>query len=296
MKLPNAIIVGASKAGTTSLSYYLNQHSEVFWKTDDEPDFFSKRLNNGLSSYAKLFKDRHELVVGESSPSYLNNPEVPQRILNLLGPEVKIIISVRNPIERAFSDYLMAINNAVEDRTFIETLTDNAEQLKEFEAGQLGYSDFEWKREFLQIGHYTEHIKRYQAVFGKSQVHIVNFHSLGKDALGTVNEIFDFLGLPPMQALSLKRHNTYNTSLRKYKSMLGNELFVKLKKAVPYNMRHAIKVSMARSKGDKPRMQPDDRQWLLDYYREEITRLNSLVAFDTLAWLKQPQKTANKRQ
>src|SRR5882672_9220913 len=116
MKLPNFFIVGAPKAGTTSLYYYLSHHPEVFMSPVKEPNFFSydetvkqnlyhKEKGVGkFEEYRQLFasSNGHHKAIGEASVSYLFYPSVPQRIHELV-PKAKIIISLRNPVERAYS-------------------------------------------------------------------------------------------------------------------------------------------------------------------------------------------------
>ena len=112
-------IVGAPKAGTTSLHYYLNEHPEILMSSVKEPDFFLEKEIDDIGlyygttrietsdKYHNLFSDKKdEEIFGESSVSYLYYPEVPKRIKEY-NTEAKIIIMLRNPVDRAFSHYLM---------------------------------------------------------------------------------------------------------------------------------------------------------------------------------------------
>ena len=112
----NTFIVGAPKTGTTSLYYYLNQHTNVCMSSIKEPNFFSAKEVNSLfyksqivddiNEYHKLFSQNKKQIIGEASVSYLFFDEVPNRIYKY-NPKAKIIILLRNPIERALSHYLM---------------------------------------------------------------------------------------------------------------------------------------------------------------------------------------------
>src|SRR6188508_1581564 len=143
-KLPNFFIVGAPKAGTTSLYYYLKRHPEVFMSPIKEPNFFAyeetikqnlyhKEKGVGtLEEYKDLFAEangRHK-AIGEASVSYLFYPPVPERIKQMV-PDAKIIISLRNPVDRALSHYYMEyklgyVNVPLEDILLKKTRHRNA--------------------------------------------------------------------------------------------------------------------------------------------------------------------------
>ena len=109
--LPNFFIVGAAKSGTTSLAEYLKQHPEIFMSEFKEPHYFlpegamASNYYGTWDNYMSLFKDvRNEKAIGEASTGYLYYPESARMIINRI-PDAKIIISLRNPVEMAFSLY-----------------------------------------------------------------------------------------------------------------------------------------------------------------------------------------------
>ena len=130
--LPNFIIVGAPKAGTTSLYHYLSEHPQVFMSDPKEVNFFSKEeieaqglyyqdfKAKDLNSYEKLFNEGiGKKAVGEGSVSYLFYPDTPAKIKASI-PEVKIIILLRNPVERGYSHYLMDYRMGLTDLSYEE--------------------------------------------------------------------------------------------------------------------------------------------------------------------------------
>ena len=166
----NLFIVGAPKAGTTSLHHYLNEYPEILMSIIKEPDFFSdieiqeqglyygsSRINN-ITKYNSLFSDWiDESIIGEASVSYLFYPNVPQRI-KIYNDNSKIIIMLRNPIERAFSHYLMDYRLGLTSDTFEE----------EFDKK----NTLNFQQYFL-LGNYFHQVKRYLDIFGKENVHII---------------------------------------------------------------------------------------------------------------------------
>jgi len=135
---PNFFIVGAAKAGTTSLYSYLDATPGVYMSSVKEPAFFrttkSSRQNitkiHDKSKYLKLFNGvTDEKAIGEASPSYLRDPETPKLIHDVV-PDARIIILLRDPVQRAFSAYLMRDSKGLSNQTFHNLVTDCLEKKK----------------------------------------------------------------------------------------------------------------------------------------------------------------------
>lgn len=117
--LPNFIIIGAMKCGTTSLHFYLNQHPQIFMSQKKELNFFSRYWDFGVDWYSSKFPNKENMICGEASPSYSKFqvwPNVPQRIHAII-PHAKIIYLVRNPIERIRSQYVHFYSSDKENRS-----------------------------------------------------------------------------------------------------------------------------------------------------------------------------------
>jgi len=121
MGLPDFIIIGAMKSGTTTLHNILRQHSQIFLPPEKEIHYFDidKNYTKGLDYYASFFNDakRYQLI-GEITPRYIWNSQIAQRIAKDLGTKTKLIAILRNPADRAFSHYKMNILNKSEKRSF----------------------------------------------------------------------------------------------------------------------------------------------------------------------------------
>ena len=180
--LPNLIIIGGLKCGTTSLHHYLNLHPEIAMSRPKELNFFVSELNwpLGRDWYAGHF-DPSARIRGESSPHYTNRPSfngVPGRMRELLGSDVRLVYVVRDPIDRMLSHYLHNVGGGYEDRSLADALSDP-------ESSYVARS-----RYFFQVEPYLE-------VFGAERVQIVGREELKADRPGTMRRTFEFLGVDP---------------------------------------------------------------------------------------------------
>ena len=180
--LPNLIIIGGLKCGTTSLHHYLNLHPEIAMSRPKELNFFVSELNwpLGRDWYAGHF-DPSARIRGESSPHYTNRPSfngVPGRMRELLGSDVRLVYVVRDPIDRMLSHYLHNVGGGYEDRSLADALSDP-------ESSYVARS-----RYFFQVEPYLEE-------FGPQRVQIVGREELKADRPGTMRRTFEFLGVDP---------------------------------------------------------------------------------------------------
>src|SRR5918994_33933 len=185
MTMPNFFIVGAQKAGTTSLYHYLNQHPDVFMSPRKEPFFFDRELNAhgevvkqefggpgdqqapkyvNIREYEALFAGaKGEKAIGEASPLYIYAPGTAERIKRYV-PEAKLIALLRNPADRAYSAFLHAV------RIGREPLSDFAQALRE-EDDRIWYN-WHYQFHYRNRGLYYAQLKRYFEVFGREKVGI----------------------------------------------------------------------------------------------------------------------------
>jgi hypothetical protein len=180
--LPNLIIIGGLKCGTTSLHHYLNLHPEIAMSRPKELNFFVAELNwpLGREWYAGHFNPDAP-VRGESSPHYTNRPSfggVPERMRDLLGADARLIYVVRDPIDRMLSHYLHNVGGGYDDRPLVDALSDP------------GSSYVTRSRYFFQLEPYIE-------AFGAERIEIVGREDLKDDRPGTMRRAFEFLGVDP---------------------------------------------------------------------------------------------------
>jgi hypothetical protein len=212
-------IVGAPKAGTTSLYKYLNQHQDVVMSSVKEPNYFSKEeLESQDLYYASKNitdeKDYHSLFqangekkkLGEASVSYLFYPKVSKRIFTY-NKDAKIIIILRNPVDRAYSHYKMDFRLGFVKRDFEDLVLNNNQE------GSLFY------QQYIDLGLYYQQVKSYIDEFGSSNVCVMFYEDLKKDRATFVNNIFSFL--------NLKSDSNINFNLKYNKSKLPSNNFMR---------------------------------------------------------------------
>ncbi|HEX7023100.1 MAG TPA: sulfotransferase [Trueperaceae bacterium] len=287
---PNFFIVGAAKAGTTSLYRYLGQHPDVYMSPRKEPHFFSA-VNPDPSqrwfvptvsdeaAYLELFAGAGgQRAVGEASTSYLWDPHAAERISKKM-PQAKIVIMLRDPIERAFSHYLMDVREGIQTKSFTQALEEDAGRpVKGWGVSHL----------YLELGQYAGQVERYLAVFPRSQVHIVFFETFTRDTSTCVLEVLRFLGINPDPSEILSgmnvsdRFNAYAAPKGAWAGrLLGSPaLRQAARRLLPRGARGAAKQALLLRKPDsKPQIDAEARSFLSRHYDAEIRALEELLGF-----------------
>lgn len=183
MSLPNLLVIGAMKAGTSSLHDYLNQHPDIFMSEKKELDFFveERAWKNGIDWYKKQFGCSDVIYKGESSQDYSKChwwPGVPSRIKSVLGDNVKFIYIIRNPMDRIYSHYSeMQAQNCAPANLEDYIMQDMDEN------------------EIVQTSCYGKQIKEYLKHYDKKHFYFSSLECLRADKLGVLNEICEFLGV-----------------------------------------------------------------------------------------------------
>lgn len=178
MTLPNFVVIGAPKAATTWLSDALRGQPDVFMP-GPELHFFNRNHDRGVGWYAAHFADaRPGQLVGEKSASYLADPEVPRRLRRVL-PDARLVVQLRNPVERAYSDYCMLYRRG-------EVGADAASYLDPARAGL---------RRFLDDGLYARHLDAFLALFPRERIKVILYDDIRRDADGVFDDVTGFLGL-----------------------------------------------------------------------------------------------------
>jgi sulfotransferase family protein len=273
MPLPNFLIIGAAKAGTTSLYDWLRQHPDVFMPSLKEPKFFAydpARTDiqfpvRTLADYAALFEGATERAIGEASPNYLGSSPAMHRIHATL-PGVRLIAALRDPADRAFSVYQMNLRNRGRNRAtpFAEALRDDVN---------------------LRQG-YARYLERWFALFDRAQVRIVLFEEIAQAPLATVQGLFGFLGVDPAFAPVTSVSNP--GGLPKVK--LVHDLLTS--ETVRGLGRHLPETLVARARGLRARnlrkqgMTPDERRAAAAFFRDDVLRTQDLIGRDLSAWLR----------
>lgn len=200
MTAPNFLIVGAAKAGTTTLYSLLGQHPQVFLPQAKEIQFFSNvnsLFASTIEDYFGLFSRASNYVaVGEVSPSYLYDPIAPKLIYEALG-NVKIVIVLRDPVKRAFSNWVHNHNFGIEPLDFPDAIAAEASRINDPDFRQKCLSNNDQTFFYFSRGCYADQIKRYQEVFGSQNVEVILLDDIAQQFTETMKNLSFFLGIDP---------------------------------------------------------------------------------------------------
>ena len=282
-------IVGAPKAGTTSLYHYLNEHLEIEMSSQKEPDYFSDSLiqNKGmyygknridtLEKYNNLFINPEVKLRGEGSVSYLFYDDVPLKI-KTYNPEAKIIIILRDPVDRAFSHYLMDYRLGLVSESFEDIITKKSKHKN----AHLFY------QQYIQVSEYAPQIKRYLNVFKRENILFIDYEDFKNDVAGVVNNVYLFLGVnDDFQPNLNKKHNTYtmpkNGIIRYIYSFVSFRNFLTsiFSKGLVKSIRNSLFIN-----DRKPKLSNANREFLNEFFKEDLKELNALLNKDFTKWLK----------
>jgi hypothetical protein len=295
MKRPDFFIVGAFKAGTTSLYEYLRQHPQIFMPFHKEPMFFGGDLDSRYGrmserDYLRLFDGaRPDQRAGEASPWYLYS-ELAAAEIKAFSPDAQIIVMLRNPVDVMYAQHSQLLFNRREDLVdFGEALAAEPErrQGRRIPGGAL-------RREALFYRHsvrFAQQLERYLDVFGADRVHVIVHDDLRSDAAGVVRSTFQFLGVDPQQPVSLEVHNPNRRSRLELVQRLVYEPPGPLRRVIPWLRRfplvHRLRdalVAMTSRPESRPAMDPDLRQQLTAEFAPEVEALGRLIGRALSAW------------
>jgi hypothetical protein len=273
--LPNFLVIGAPKAGTTSLYQYLCRHPQVFMSPVKEPSYFlpnagespvdprpSGMFARTRDEYLELFEGvRGEVAIGEATPSYLHSEGAAVAIREAI-PRAKLIAILRNPLERAYSGYSMRIAQGTETLTFAEAVASELDGVPTTDGR---------RRKYLQPGFYGRHLTRYRELFDAGQLRVYLFEELSTQPDVLWRDLCAFLDVEPVAA-----------SDRLFRLGPGRAL---VKRLVPTARRAHVKKRVKRWNSITPAFPPDVRRRLVELYREDIAQTERLIDRDLSAWV-----------
>ncbi len=292
-RLPNFFIIGAAKAGTTSLYEYLRQHPDICLSYVKEPEFFSndKLYAKGLGFYIDTYFSEctEYLVRGEASPHYLYYEKVARRIKAALPEgDQKFLVILRNPIERAYSLYWNMICENHETLTFPEAIRCESTRESKAELERDGCVRFQ----YADSGMYAKQLRRYFKYFDRSNFHIIYQEDLKRDAQEVLDTVFRFLGVSNWQLG--ERLGRFNESGQAKSTILQrllnqpNSLKRNLGRLLPYRAKYHIVSRLLqwnKRSFTYPPMDESTRQILRETFRKDIEELASITGRDLSHWL-----------
>jgi hypothetical protein len=289
--LPNFIVIGAAKAGTTSLHWYLAEHPAVFMTTVKDPAYFAYGLDaegrllwgnpdlhqfpiKSLREYERLFAEAgNATAIGEASTTYLECPQSAGRIRELI-PAARILCSLRHPVDRAYSDYLMYLRGHGQRFDPARDLTATAAWAQ---------PDSHWMR----VGRYHEQLSRYFEAFPGEQICVLLFDDLRRNSQKFVRDTYQFLDIDPAFVPDLE---TPHMAGGLPASLMLEGLFARgarsaLKPWVPKGAANWLRRLRARSMREAPRLPADLKKQLTGHFRDDIRKTSELIGRSLQHWL-----------
>lgn len=200
-RLPDFLIIGAQKSGTSSLWHYLSQHPGIKPAYNKEIHYFSFHYDKPMKWYRSYFP-RAKGVTGEASTSYLFHPQAAERAAKHV-PDAKIIVLLRDPVERAYSQYRHQVRQGREKRSFLEALKQEdklmKEERKKMEADENYYSEAYDHYSYQARGEYASQLKRWYKHYPKKQVLVIDYAELAEHPSIAANKALKFLGLEQLE-------------------------------------------------------------------------------------------------
>jgi len=314
MSKPNFLIIGAQRSGTTSLFKYLQQHPDIYMSQKKEPRFFVFDEENpqfagsekeksearyqalrqasvtNFQDYCDLFRNvTSQKAIGEASPHYLYCPRAAERIRYYL-PDTKIIAILRDPVERAYSNFFL--QGPTDAKQFIAKFT---QAVRKEENNKL---DDIWDGaiHYVRKGFYYSQLMRYYNIFDQNRIKVYLYDDLNENLTGLMQDIFRFL--------DVKDTFIPDTSMRfsdSARKVVGNTFLAKLlAKQWPKTLarhvfsnkyRHSIQQKLityldsTKKNFIKPALPPELRKQLIEIYREDTLKLQDLLQRDLSKWL-----------
>lgn len=282
---PQVFLIGAQKAGTTSLAYLLGQHPKICLSDPKETHYFTNNWGKGESWYRQRFNGVEGQLYLDASPSYsagrsatcphsVGEPsgqykETPRRMYRL-SPEAKLIYILRNPVDRAYSSYWHSVRAGNEQRSFSEVIRE--------------------KGFYLRVGLYYEQINRYFEFYDRKAVLILFFEDLRVDVMSVTRECFRFLDIEDnveLQAKGAKNksfaYGSTGVIVNHFLQPLGG--IKKVSKFIRPLVPDSVKNMVIKLLTDSiPPMNLEDRQFLSEYYKEPNRQLELMLGYQIKQW------------
>lgn len=300
MTLPNFLIIGAAKSGTTSLNRYLSDHPQIYMSLQKELHYFSypetHLLTNGPDSYHRItvgtleeyesfFKDvTDQVAIGDSSPSYLYFSQSAQRIKNTI-PNVKLIAILRNPVDRAYSCFMHAVRDRWETvRTFEEGLALEEERIA---------AGWEMVWHYTKAGFYANQLKDYFNCFPREQLKIFLYEDLERNAAGMMREIHHHIGVDENYKHNLTVRANQSGKVKSREMLIAlnwlgsspNPLRLAARTIFPERTRWRFMQKLRGWNLKQECMSEKTRKKLTSLFKEDIIRTQELIGRDLTPWI-----------
>lgn len=263
-RLPNFLHLGPGKSGSTWLHEVLSLHPSVYLSEAKDLYYFSRYYLRGIDWYRSQFvgaRSEHA-IVGEVCPDYLAAPQCAERVAETLGTDIRLMVTLREPAERAYSSFLYLSKHGLAGPTFRETVNDSPELIDE--------------------GRYASQLSSFVRVFGADNIHVALFDDLQQDPQSFYDGVTDWLGierqvldlalleaqLPASKARFLPLARAAQMGAEWARQHDGARFVGRIKRS------HFVQSTLYRPLGgNRPQMSPEDLAWVRSELDSEVTEL-----------------------
>ena len=303
MRLPDFLVIGAAKAGTVSLYHYLGQHPQILMCPVNECNFFALEAADWTKHFRgpvdRIYLDQHcvktleayrllfdkagsHQIIGESSPLYLFSALAAARIRHHI-PNVKIVTILRQPVERAFSNYQHF------RRAQIEPIADFREAIRAEPARRAqGWGPWPFWY-YSEMGFYARQLQNYCALLGREQILVALYEDLKSNPVGLLKKLYEFVGVDPTYTPDTStRHNLGGVPRYDWLHRLmvkPNSAKTLVKRLLPNKLRHDLRNRIADWNTEREEIDPNVRAELNRVYRHDILTLQELIGRNLTHWL-----------
>lgn len=281
---PNLICPGAPKAGTTTLFKILERHPDIYFSHKKEINYFNMHYRRGPSWYGEYFKESESFRYRcDFTTGYLVDPDAPGRMSRDLGKDVRFIIMLRNPVDRAYSHFQML-------KSMFRSNSDSLADILDKDEGARSSDE----KKLIDSGFYSRNIKRYLEFFPLENIHFLFFEDFITDMEGEVKKLLGFLGLESPETMSLNEWAN-KSSMPKSKTLA--RVYYRLEKAlpvflldrIPVKFKLSVKKAMKRVmlQGVEVKTEKDGRTngRLLEMYEDDIMQTQAVTGRDLSFWI-----------
>ena len=279
--LPNFLIIGAMKSGTTTLYHALKCHPDIFMAEVKEPQFFSdeKKIELSMSWYESLFKNAtNQKAVGEASTNYSKYPlfkHVPESI-KLHIPDAKLIYIIRNPIDRIYSQFTHNYYIGRVDNDLNRVITQN--------------------QNYINTSRYYMQLKRYLEVFDNSQIKVVLLEDLRDEPNKVIKGIYEYLGVESAFTpanMDEKKHQTINKAGRS-RAVLNVlrrlSIYSSVSNRISENAKGRLNFLLRKKISPPGKMTDLDKEYLVEQLKDDVQSMQAYLGRDLSAWLREGTK------
>ena len=269
--LPNFLIIGAVRSGSSALTSYLRKHPQVFMAERKELEFFDVNFDRGIQWYSRWFTDAaNAAAVGEASPSYMYDEDAPRRIAEVV-PEARLLAILRNPADRAYSHYWRVRARGRETLEFQDAIAAEPARLAS------GDPTIQRRASYLDRGRYIHQLLRVCDHLPREHLHVVILEEFSAHPEAVYGELCRFLGIddsfrPPDLGRPVGRHKAYRS-----------KALLRLNRRVPLRVERTVRRWNER-RSPYPPMSRSIRHDLLAGFEQETAALEAWLGRDLPAW------------